>query len=455
MRWITAAAGLLLAGAVIWMTGAGAGTARAQQNGGIFPFEYEMVELDNGFRAYLIPVNEPGRIAYISMVRTGSRDEVEEGKSGFAHFFEHMMFRGTEKYPYYDAITAEMGVDRNAFTSNDRTVYYLVGNNEYLEQIMDLESDRFQNLAYDEPAFRTEAGAVLGEYSQGAFSPNRWLNEKTRETAFDRHTYRHTTIGFEADVRAMPEGYEYSKSFYSRFYRPENVILLIAGDFDVDRAKELVEQYYGGWEPGYAPPDIEPEPEQTGARDRTVYYPGRTLPIVSVNYKSPAWSATDKMAIATEVLGQVAFGSNSDIYRKLVIDEQRLQSLSAGFGLQRDPSLVDVSVMVNDPTDIEPIQAEIQATIDRFQTELVDGKRLADTKSNLKYGYLMGLETGQQVAFSLMTPIINTGTLEAIEDYYATLASLTPEDIREAAREVLKESGRTTITMMQAEGGAE
>jgi zinc protease len=452
MRWLFVAAATTLAGATLSLA---PGSLAAQDDDGIFPFDYELVELDNGFRAYLIPVNEPGRLAYVSMVRTGSRDEVEEGKSGFAHFFEHMMFRGTEKYPYYDGITSEMGVDRNAFTSNDRTVYYLVGNSEYLEQIMDLESDRFQNLSYDEPAFRTEAGAVLGEYSQGAFSPGRWLNEKTRETAFDRHTYRHTTIGFEADVRAMPEGYEYSKSFYARFYRPENVILVIAGDFDVDAAKELVGQYYGGWEPGYVPPDVEPEPEQTAPRDRTVYYPGRTLPIVEVNYKSPAWSATDEMAVATEVLGQVAFGSNSDIYRKLVIEEQRLQSLNAGFGLQRDPSLVDISVMVKDAADMEPIKAEIQATIEHFQTELVDEKRLEDTKSNLKYRYLMGLETGQQVAFSLMTTIINTGTLEAIEDYYATLASLTPEDIREAAREVLKESGRTTITMLQAEGGAQ
>ncbi len=151
----------------------------------------------------------------------------------------------------------------------------------------------------------------------------------------------------------------------------------------------------------------------------------------------------------------MAFGSNSDIYRKLVIDEQRLQSLSAGFGLQRDPSLANINVMVKDPADLESIQTEIQATVEHFQNELVDEKRLEDTKSNLKYGYLMGLETGQQVAFSLMTPVINTGTLEAIEDYYATLASLTAEDIREAARTVLREEGRTTITMLQAEGGAQ
>jgi zinc protease len=172
-----------------------AGPATAQQQEGFFPFEYRLVELDNGFKAYLIQAGAPGQIAYVSMVRTGSRDEWEPGKSGFAHFFEHMMFKGTEKYPDFDAITTEMGAARTAFTGNDRTVYYLVASNEYLEQIIDLESDRFRNLRYSEPEFRTEAGAVLGEYQQGALSPGRWLNEKVRETAYDRHTYRHTTIG--------------------------------------------------------------------------------------------------------------------------------------------------------------------------------------------------------------------------------------------------------------------
>ncbi|NIP80206.1 MAG: insulinase family protein, partial [Gemmatimonadetes bacterium] len=246
-----------------------------EQEDPIFPFDYEKVVLDNGFTAYLIDGGAPGQIAYVSMVRTGSRDEVEEGRSGYAHFFEHMMFRGTEKYPNYDEVTASMGAARNAFTSNDMTVYYLVLSNEYLEQVMDLESDRFQNLAYDEAEFRTEAGAILGEYQQGKLSPFRYLDEAVRATAFDVHTYRHTTIGFEEDIRAMPEGYEYSLSFYDRFYRPENVVLVLAGDFDTERAKALVEEYYGGWEPGYSPPEIEPEPAQTAARDSVVEYPAR------------------------------------------------------------------------------------------------------------------------------------------------------------------------------------
>jgi len=426
--------------------------AVAQQDGGIFPFDYRLVELDNGFKAYLINAGAPGQIAYLSVVRTGSRDEVEPGKSGFAHFFEHMMFRGTDKYPDYDAITAGMGAARNANTSNDRTAYYLVASSEYLEQIVDLESDRFMNLKYAEPEFRTEAGAVLGEYQQGALSPGRYLNEKIRETAFDRHTYRHTTIGFEADVRAMPEGYEYSISFHRRFYRPENVVLILVGDFEPDNAEALIRQYYTGWAPGYQTPDIPVEPTQRAPRRQIVRYPGRTLPVLSVNYKAPAWSATDKPAVALEVLGEVAFGSNSDLYRKLVIEERRVQYLSGNFGLSRDPDLASVGTMVVRPDDVAAVEREIQATIDRFKTDPVDAKQLDDTKSNLKYGFLMGLETAQNIAFSLIPYAVNTGGIEAVDAYYRTLDTITPEDLRAAAERFLVDSGKTVVTMMQAGG---
>ena len=425
------------------------GAAAAQTKTPVFPFPYEVVELPNGFRTYLIKAGAPGQIAYVSIVRTGSRDEVEKGKSGFAHFFEHMMFRGTKKYPHYDAETTKMGAFRNASTWADQTAYYIVANTEYLEKIMDIESDRFQNLDYREPDFRTEAGAILGEYQQGAREPQRFLNEKVRETAFEQHTYRHTTIGFEADVRAMPDAYDYSKTFYQRFYRPENVVLVIAGDFDVPKAKALVKQYYGGWKPGYTPPKIEPEPPQSAPRDRTVTYPGRTLPILSINYKAPAWNPTDRTAVALEVLGQVAFGANSELYQRLVLRERRVQSLFPSFGLSRDPYLVSVQAMVANPADTDKVRADIMSAIASLQTTLVDEKMLAATKSNIKYGFLMGMETAQDIAFAAMQTIVNTGRLEPIEDYFRTLQAVTPEDLREAARKYLVESGRTTITMVQ------
>jgi zinc protease len=424
-------------------------SGNAQRETRVFPFPYESVELENGFRAYLIKAGAPGQIAYVSMVRTGSRDEVERGKSGFAHFFEHMMFRGTEKYPDYDGETTKMGAFRNASTWADQTAYYIVANSEYLERIIDLESDRFQNLRYSEADFRTEAGAILGEYQQGAREPQRFLGEKIRETAFLRHTYRHTTIGFEEDVRAMPQAYEYSRSFYQRFYRPENVVLVLAGDFDTEQTKALLRKYYAGWKPGYKAPAIEPEPPQTAPRDKTVTYPGRTLPIVSINYRAPAWNPADRRGVALEVLGQIAFGANSAIFRKLVLDERRVQSLFPAFDLSRDPYLVSIQTMVSTPAEVGKVEAEIMATVKTFQETLVDATQLAETKSHLKYGFLMGMETAQDVAFAVMQSVVSTGRLEPLEDYFRTLDAVTAEDLREAARTFLVDTGRTTITMVQ------
>ena len=429
------------------------GTQMPPEEGGIFPYRWENHDLPNGLRAVLVDSGYPNLVGLYVVVQAGSRNEVEPGKTGFAHLFEHMMFRGTEKYPpeRWEAIMQAAGASTNAYTSDDRTVYHAVFAAEDLEQILELEADRFQNLEYSETAFRTEAGAILGEYQQGAYSAFSILDRKVRETAWTQHTYRHQTIGFEADVRAMPEGFAYSREFFRRFYRPENVIVVIAGDFDHREAEAMLRRYYAAWEPGYEAPAIPVEPRQTAPRYETVEYSARTLPMLSFNWKAPAWSPTDRLAVATELLGSVAFGRNSEIFRKLVLREQRVQSLGAGFGLQRDPTVVTLSAMVSNPADLDAVREELKGAVARAKEDLVDARVLADTKSAMKYGFLMGLETAQNAAFSVIGPIINTGTLEAVDDYYRTLESLTPEDIREAARRILVDEGLTLVTLVQAE----
>jgi zinc protease len=418
----------------------------------VFPYDYRRIELPNGLAAYFVNTGPGGQIAYVSVVRTGSRDEVEPGRTGFAHFFEHMMFRGTERFPVFDDVISEMGAATNAYTWFDETVYHIVASSHHLDRIAEVEADRFRNLRYSEADFRTEAGAVLGEYQQSATTPSGFLNEKVRETAFDLHTYRHTTIGYEADVRAMPEGFEYSLDFYRRHYRPENVVILIAGDFDFAEAERSIRRHYSDWQRGYVPPQIPEEPPQTAPRERTVIFPGRTLPTLSFNWKAPAWEPRDRLAVATEVLGRVAFGSNSDLFRQLVIRERKVGALQASFGLRRDPYLLSVTTTVLEPADIDYVNGEILRTAQRFQTELVDERTLADVKSNMKYGFLMGLETPQNVAFSLVQPIVNTGGLESLEAYSRTLDAVTAEDVRTAARHFLTDARRTTVTMLQREG---
>src|SRR3954447_23516588 len=248
------------------------GAAPPAGPGSIFPYPIQKTTLDNGLSVISVPFDSPGIIAYYTVVRTGSRNEVEKGLSGFAHFFEHMMFRGTEKYSQqkYNDVLKSLGADSNAFTNEDWTCYHMTVPSSALATAVELEADRFQNLKYDEPSFQKEARAVLGEYNKSASSPLLKLNETMQNTAYTTHTYKHTTIGFLADIKDMPNQYSYSKVFFDRWYRPENCTIVVAGDVDHDRLAPLARQDYGDWPRGRTSVTIPAEPAQDQLRSRSL-----------------------------------------------------------------------------------------------------------------------------------------------------------------------------------------
>jgi zinc protease len=415
----------------------------------IFPYQtYERV-LSNGLKVIVIPMQNPGLVAYYSIVRTGSRDEYEPGHSGFAHFFEHMMFRGTKKYPgpVYDRIMTEMGANAKAYTSSDLTCFHIVHSKDHLDQVMELESDRFQKLDYEVADFKTEAGAVLGEYLKGLSSPWSLLREKLMETAFTTHTYRHTTIGFRQDVEAMPTMYDYSRSFFKRYYRPENVILLLVGDLNPDDTFAKVQQYYGNWQPGYVPPAIQPEPEQTAELNAELTFSGKTLPIMTIAYKAPAFQPTAKEVAASYLLGALLFGENSEIYKKLVIREQSVQFIQANFFANRDPGLFQISTMIKNENALSAIKDEIDRTIKQAQTESIAKEKLKKQQRRIRYAFLMELDTAQKTAGRLVSFLSLTGDLKSVDAFFATCDAVTPEDLQAAAQKFLVPEKRTVITL--------
>jgi zinc protease len=398
----------------------------------------------------VIPLANPGLAAYHSVVRTGSRDEYEKGRTGFAHFFEHMMFRGTKTYPgsMYDKMITEMGADYSGYTTDDLTWYYLVFTKEDLEKVMELESDRFQNLDYGEREFKTEAGAVYGEYLKNKTNPFFVFREALAETAFDVHTYRHTTIGFEADIKAMPGMYRYSKSFYHRYYRPENVVLLVCGDVDPENVFQLAEKYYGGWKKGYVKPDVREEPEQKAPRSKTVIFAGRTLPILAVAYKGLRFDPKSKDYVSTTLLGDIMFGATSELYTDLILKQQKAQFVFPMFGINRDPGLNVVAAMVKNKDDIDFVRQEIAKTVKKYQTELMEKEKLDQLKSNIKYSFLMSLSSTKSIAASLPRFIAISGDIDVIDHYYETLATITPEDIKQAAIKYFTDKRKTEILLL-------
>jgi len=237
-------------------------------NDNILPNPIYRYKLSNDLNVVTVPFNSPGIAAIFVVVRVGSRNEVEEGVTGFAHFFEHMMFRGTDKYSKekYDEVLKSIGATSNAYTSNDKTVYHIVGNADKLELMFEIESDRFQNLNYSVHDFKTEAGAVKGEYTKNISDPYGQLEEKIKMTAFINHTYRHTTMGVWEDVVDMPNQYDYSLKFFKRFYKPEYCTIIVAGDVTPEEVNSLSKKYFGNWERGNYVAIIPIEPTQNETR---------------------------------------------------------------------------------------------------------------------------------------------------------------------------------------------
>jgi zinc protease len=411
----------------------------------IIPFPSHARTLPNGLTVIVVPMPTDGLVAYWSIVRTGSRDEYEDGRTGFAHFFEHMMFRGTERFPsdVYNRIITTIGADANAYTTDDHTAYHLSMAAEDLEQVMELESDRFQRLSYAEAAFQTEAGAVYGEYRKSRMEPEFALYEELVGTAFERHPYGHTTMGYERDIAIMPTLYEYSREFFTRYYRPENTVLFVSGDVTPVNVFALAEKYYGGWQRGYVAPHIPVEPEQTAERRVDVGYDGQTLPLLQLAYKLPVYDPADRTRVAADLLADLSFGETSEAYRKLVLDEQVVEDLEAGAAYNRDPGLFEISARIKDAAKIDYVLGVIDATIAQSRAGAPDAQRLSDLQRRLRYGFLMGLQTPDSVAARVAPFVALHGDLRGLDRLYATYAVITPADVHAAAERYLHAERRT------------
>ena len=426
---------------------------RAQDRGNIFPFPITVFELDNGLKVVGVDYDSPGIVAYYTVVRAGSRNEVEPGFSGYAHFFEHMMFRGTEKYPTdaYNAAVKRMGADSNAFTTSDWTTYYIVSSSDALETIIDLESDRFRNLRYSEEAFRTEAGAILGEYNLNFSNPVSLLREKLNDLAYTTHPYKHTTIGLLADIQDMPNHYDYSIQFYDRYYRPENCIVVVVGDFDQSELTLLAERYYSDWERGNFVPEIPQEPVQIEAKSARINWPNPTLPFLMMGYHAPAFSDTTVDMPALDVFSQLLFSETSPLFRRLYLEEQVVDVLQGGALDGRDAPLFSIIARITDPARVDDVRDAIIDEIERLKTEPVDAVVLDATKSHMRYGFAMGLNNPGQIAQTLGHYLQLTEDPETVNRVYELYDTVSPDDVQMVANTYFADTNRTVVILTPEE----
>jgi zinc protease len=429
------------------------------QNWGPFGKAPEVTTLDNGLKVVTIAWPSPGIIAYFTLVRVGARDEVEKGHSGFAHLFEHVMFRGTERFPQkeYEARLQDFGADNNAYTTQDFTLYTVTAPQSALAQVAELEADRFEHLLFDEQAFRTETGAVLGEYNKSASNPFLKMWEALSESAFTQHTYGHTTIGYLADIQAMPTRYEYARAFLRRFYTPDDSTIIVAGDVVHADIVQLVQQHYGAWKGKRDQPVVPVEPEPSAGGTRHIEWDGIAPPQMFIGYRTPAFEGAGSEAernaalretAALEVVHGLLFDESSPLYQALVVDEQQLLSLGSwSANWSRDPGLFVLSAELKPAGNFETVQARIQQAIDDIAHEKTEPARIEAVRSHLRYGLTMDVETPNEAADTLAQFVAATGEVGGLPRYLEALAQVTPVDVARAAARYLTTQRRFVVTL--------
>ena len=415
----------------------------------IFPLPYEQRTLANGLRAIVVPTDTPGVVSIQIPMQTGSRNEVEAGKTGFAHFFEHMMFRGTPSYPAdaYGAVIKNAGGDQNAYTSSDLTNYYTNFTTDDLEKLIEVEADRFQNLSYSAEQFRTEALAVKGEYLKNYSNPLLKGFERLSDLAYDQHPYGHTTMGYLADIEAMPDQMDYAKTFFARWYRPEYASVIIVGDVNPSRTLDLIEKYWGDWKRGDYHVEIPVEPPLPGPRYEHMKWEGPTLPYLINAWRGPAFGTDDRETPALMLLAEIYFGQTSDLYQKLVVRERLSDQFFAQPPLNVDPGLFAIGARLTDAEHAATVTAAIQETLLRARTEPLSVEKLAEAKSRVKYGFANTLNSASSIAATLARFVAYERDIETLNRLYTQFDQVTPQDIVDLANRVFTDTNRASLSI--------
>ena len=415
----------------------------------VFSQNYVFKELPNGLRVLIVQTDYPDLVSVQIPVSVGSRDEDEAGRTGFAHFFEHMMFKGSEKFPQdiYSDLFKNAGVDNGAYTTNDYTNYHLDFSKEHLDKVLEIQADHFKNLSYSEAQFKTEALTVKGEYLKNNASPTRKLLAAVRNKAFDTHTYKHTTMGFFEDVEAMPEQIAYGEKFFQQFYKPEYVSLVIVGDVEPQATMTMVEKHWGTWKKGGFVNKITQEPKQKMAKYVHEKFEGLPGHWLLVSYKGANWQPKKKDRAALDLISELYFSNNSALYQELVVDKQLASQMFNYNPETKDAGLRHVFIKVNEEKDLATVRDAINRTYVQARTELVSTDKLDNLKSNLRYSFVNGLDSSESIASTLASYMHFDRDPETINHLYNSFNNISAEDIQRIANKYFIDENRTTVTL--------
>lgn len=417
------------------------------------PLGFQERTLANGLRVFTARDMSTSNVTVQVWYKVGSKDDPQD-RSGFAHLFEHLMFKATENFPdeTFDRLTEDVGGNNNAFTSDDVTAYHETIPANHLERLIFAEADRLGSLVVNESVFESERDVVKEEYRQGVLaSPyGRLFSLFVPATVYQEHPYRRSTIGSIENLDAAT--IEDVRRFHATYYRPDNAYLIVSGNFDQAQLDGWIDRYFAPLtNPDRPLPanDVR-EPEPTGPREATFHAPNVPLPAVVLAWPTVRYDHPDRAAL-TVLDGILSTGESSRLYRSLVYDQQLTSQTSSSLDAsQQAGALTAYAIMAEGKTPEEGLSA-LRAEAARLRDTPVTAAELAEARNELVASALRQRETVEDRANVLGWSLINTGDAAAADREIADLQAVTAADIQRVARRYLTDQRSIAIRYLNAD----
>ena len=410
--------------------------------------QYQISTLPNGLTVVLSEDHSTPIVHVNLTYHVGSKNE-KAGRTGFAHLFEHLMFKGSKNVQpeAHTSMLASIGGQSNAYTTDDETVFWETVPAHYLPLTLWLEADRMATLRIDKDTFESEREVVKEERRMRIDNqPYGRLNEIIYDQAFTVHPYKHATIGSMADLEAA--SVDDVRDFYQTYYVPANATLVLVGDFDTPQALQLVSQYLGrvarAEKP--VPRDIPQEPPQTKEKRVTLQQPW-PLPAVVVAYHVTKDGNPDSypLHIAAKVLSD---GQTSRIYKKLVYEKQMAVAAFGNANLIEDPNLFYAVAIVQPGHSTDEVTNALIAELDRLKTEPITEHELQRTKNQFARDYIFGRLSNQQKAGQLSHAVVIHSDIRTADGEFDIFQNITIGDVQRVARTYFRPENRLVLTLM-------
>ncbi len=422
----------------------------SSSHAGSIKLDIQKTVLDNGLTILTCEDHSVPTVSYQTFVNVGSRDEVKPGITGLAHVFEHMMFRGTEKYPDYDQALGRFGPETNAYTGEDMTVYFVNVKPEYLEKVIEVEADRARNLIFNQQTFRTELGPVKEERRMGEVEdPGGFLWSEFVQLAFQKHTYHHPVIGYEEDLEKniqVEDGLEFKKTFYS----PGRAVIVVAGNFSTPQALEWIRRHYGDWE-RQPPPSlpIPEEPPQTAERTKDYTWKDDLItPRLIIGYHGPRFDIMSDDFCALQLIAEILFLKSGRLTKKLQTDLQMVDRVSGRMESNKDPGMFTISARLKRGQSLQEVKEILFGELDRLGTEMVSERELTKVKNSLKASMFYRLDRPYRVASTIGHYHLIGGDYRLLFEAEERYDSITPKIVQEVAQRIFDPTNRTVVTLV-------